>query len=140
MDQHRRLVPINVFVRQLAVPELNNGDKRHLHSLSSRRNARQHPVHPDGVGEFENHFVHELIVANRSRDRNHLRIWRHLWNETLRVKLPQLVATHAAGQHRNMVYISVLNHGRESIFSLVGRELMAHMFFPKFVQSFLRSA
>ncbi|MGH7233423.1 MAG: hypothetical protein ACREJU_18985, partial [Nitrospiraceae bacterium] len=34
---------------------------------------RQHPGHADGMGELEHHFIHQLIVANGSRDGDHFR-------------------------------------------------------------------
>src|SRR6266850_7315883 len=107
--QHGRLVPIDVLMSQLALSKTHDGDQRHLHPLSGRRNALQHPVHADGMGERKHHFVHQLIVANGPRDGSYFRVWRHLGNETLGVKLPQLVPTNTSSQHGNVVYISVLD-------------------------------
>src|SRR5712691_12957596 len=82
LRQHRSLVPIDVFVRQLAVAKVDNDDQGNLDVLAGRLNARQHPVHLDRVRELENHFVNHAIDADRARDRRHRSVRRHLRNET----------------------------------------------------------
>src|SRR5262245_7314003 len=64
LDQHGSLVPIDMFVGQLAFSETNDGRERDLNPLSRRRDPRQHPVHADGVRELEDHFIDQLIRAD----------------------------------------------------------------------------
>ena len=52
LSQHGRLVPVDVLVDQLALPESNNGDERNLNTFSRRSKAGQHPVHSYGMGEL----------------------------------------------------------------------------------------
>src|SRR6266513_880013 len=105
--------------------------------LSCRSKARQHPVHPDGMRELEHHFIHYLIIADSSRDGRHFRIGRHLGNETLRVKLAQLVPADTPGQHWDMVHVGVLNHGGDRVLGVMGYKLMSHMLLPELAKSFL---
>jgi len=79
------------------VAEMNDDNQRDLEPLSGGRDPRQHPVHLDGVGELKNHFVDDTLNSNRARHRSHVCVWRHLWNEALRIKLPKLIVADPAG-------------------------------------------
>src|SRR3989442_10072101 len=75
--------------------------------------------------------------ANGARDGRHLRIRRHLGDESFRVELPQFVLAHAAGQRRNVVHVGVVHHGGERFLAVVGGKLVPDVFLPEFVQGFL---
>src|SRR6266478_1862489 len=126
-----------MLMSQLAFPESNDRHQWNFNPLSRRSDARQHPVHANGMRELEYHFIYQLIVADSSRDGSHLRIGRHLGNETFRVKLAQRLLANTAGQHWDVVDVSVLDHGSERLLGVVGRELIPHMLLPKALQSFL---
>src|SRR5262245_50024348 len=85
LNEHGGLVPVDVLVDQLTIPESDNRDHRYLNLFSCRNNAGQHPVHSYRMGEFDNHLIDHLIGADSSRYRNHLRVGRHLRNETFGV-------------------------------------------------------
>ena len=87
--------------------------------------------------ELKYHFIYQLIIADSPRDGGHLRIGRHLGNETLGAKLAQFILANAAGQHRDMVDTSVLDHGGECVLGVMGYKLMSHMLLPELLQSFL---
>src|SRR5438045_6143796 len=53
---------------------------------------------------------------------------------SVRVKLAHVLFADAAGQHRNVIDVSIINHGGESVLGIMRRELVAHMFFPKIFQ------
>src|SRR5436189_5962153 len=125
---------------QLAVSKSNDGDKWNFHTFSCGSDTRQHPIHLDRVREFENHFVYQLILADRSRDWRHFRIRRHLRNEPFRIELAQFVAAHAAGEHWYVIYISNLDHSCECVLGITSGELVPHMVLPQFAQSFLGRA
>src|SRR5205809_4264063 len=137
LNQHGSLVPVNMLVGQFAFSESNDRHQWHFNSLSRRSNAWQHPVHPDGMRELKYHFIYELIVADGPGDGGHLRIGRHLGNETLRVKLPQFILANATGQHWDVVDISVLDHGGERLLVVASVKLVAHMVLPEPLHSFL---
>src|SRR5438034_6652838 len=137
LNQHRSLVPVNMLVGQFAFSESNDRHQWHFNSLSRRSNAWQHPVHGDGMGELEHHFIYELIVADGPGDGSHLRIGRHLGNETLGVKLTEFILANTAGQHWDVVDISVLDHGGERLLVVASVELMTHMLLPQLLQGFL---
>src|SRR5207249_1347429 len=137
--QHGGLVPIDVLVRQLSVPEVNDHDQRHLDSPSRGSDARQHPVHADGMSELEDHLIDQLIVPDGPRDGNQLRVRGHLRNETFGVELPQLLTPNAPRQHRDVVDIGVVHHRCESIFDTACDELVADMFLPDIMQALLRT-
>src|SRR5207249_8592665 len=90
-----------------------------------------------GMREFKYHFIYELIVADGPGDGGHLRIGRHLGNETRGVKLTEFIPANTAGQHWNVVDISVLDHGGERLLVVASVELMTHMLLPELLQSFL---
>src|SRR5438128_6605526 len=131
LNQHGSLVPVNVFVGQFAFSESNDRHQWHFNSLSRRSNAWQHPVHPDGMRELKYHFIYQLIVADGPRDGGHLRIGRHLRNETFRVKLVELILAHTASQHWDVVDISVLDHARKRLILLVSGAVVPHMLLPE---------
>src|SRR2546430_867540 len=108
LNQDGSLVPVNVLVGQFAFSEPNDRHQWHFNSLSRGSNAWQHPVHPDGMREFKYHFIYQLIVADGPRDGGHLRVGRHLRNETLGVELTEFILANTAGQHWDVVDISVL--------------------------------
>src|SRR5207247_8326964 len=89
------------------------------------------------MGELEYHFIYQLIGADGSRDGSHFRIGRHLGNETFRVKFSQLILADTAGQHWDVVHVSVLDHGAERLLVVASVELMTHMLLPQLLQSFL---
>src|SRR5205809_296073 len=119
LNQDGSLVPVNVLVGQFAFSESNDRHQGHFNSLSRRSNAWQHPVHPDGMREFKYHFIYQLIVTDGPRDGGHLRVGRHLGNETFRVKFSQLILADAPGQYWDVVDISVLDHGGERLLVVV---------------------
>src|SRR5438552_8546068 len=90
------------------------------------------------MGKLEDHFTDKLVVTNRSRERNHLRVRRHLWNETLRVEFAKLFPSDTSCQHRNMVHIGVLDHSGESLLGIVSPKLVPHVFLPEITQDLLR--
>src|ERR1043166_1954356 len=97
LNQHRSLVPVDMLVSKLVVSESDDCDQWNLHPSAGRRNSRQHPIHRDGVGELEYHFVDDLVVSNSSRDWCHLRVRWHLWHDTFRIEFAQLMVTRTTG-------------------------------------------
>ena len=53
-------------MRQLAVAKVNDDDQRNLYVLISWLDPRQHPIHLDGVREFEDHLVNHAINSDRA--------------------------------------------------------------------------
>src|ERR1051325_11017858 len=66
LDEHRGLVPINMLVIQLAVPEAHDYDQGDFDSPTSRRDTGQHPIHFDAVGEFDDHLIDKLVGPDRA--------------------------------------------------------------------------
>jgi len=127
-----------VLVRQFAIAKPHDHDERDLDAPAGRRDTRQHPVHLDAVGEFDDHLVDQLIDADSPRYRGHLHVGRHARDEMGRVKLAQLGVATATGQHRNMIDIGVCDHRRERLIGVFGVELMADVLFPERHQIDLR--
>src|SRR5437016_12949468 len=107
LNQHGSLVPVNVLVGQFAFSEPNDRHQWHFNSLSRGSKAWQHPVHPDGMREFKYHFIYQLIVADGPRDGGHLRVGRHLRNETLEEDLTESTFATPAVQNWDGVDIAV---------------------------------
>jgi hypothetical protein len=120
---------------QLTVPKPDDYDPGDLHSPTSRRNARQHPIHFDAVRKPDHHLIDKLIDVDRAGNRRHFHVGRHLWDEVRRVELPQLRLTRPAGQDRDMIDIRILDHRFERVVGAAGREFMADRFLPKPLQS-----
>src|SRR6266436_4250433 len=45
LNEHGRLIPVDVLVGELPVAELNDDDKGDFHPLAGWRHAREHPLH-----------------------------------------------------------------------------------------------
>src|SRR5947208_5365956 len=125
-----------MFVGQLVAPETDDGHQWHFHPLAGGRNARQHPIHPHRVRELENHFIHELIGANSSRDRSDLGVGWHLRNEPLGIELAQRIFADASCQNGNVIDVSIINHGGEGVLGVSGGKLVSHVFVPEVAQKF----
>src|SRR5262249_3891841 len=65
LDEHRRLVPVQVLVRDLVAFELDDGNERDFHAPSGRCDPRQKPVHADRVREANDHLVDEPVLPDR---------------------------------------------------------------------------
>ena len=67
LDEHRRLVPREVLVGDLAVAEPDDSDGGDLHAIPDRRDAGQNPVHPDEVTARVHRPFHQAAVVTASR-------------------------------------------------------------------------
>src|SRR5438094_10144279 len=110
LGQNQSLIPVDMLMRQFAIAEMHNHHQRNLDVLSRRRNSGQHPVHLNGVCELKHHLVYNSIDADGARNRRHAGVRGHLRNETLCIELAQLGMAHTAGEHRNMIDVSVRYH------------------------------
>ena len=72
---------------QLPFAEMNDHDQRHLDSPPGGGDARQHPIHADGVRELEDELIDESIGSDGARDGSHLGVRGHLGNEIRGVEL-----------------------------------------------------
>lgn len=134
------MIPVDVLVGELAVAKVDDDDQRALDALAGGSDAGKHPVHFNGVGKFENHFVNEPLGADGSGDGNDLRVGRHLGDEVLRVEFAQLVAADAAGQDGDVVDVGVGHHGIERGFGVAGGEFVAEVLLPKVGERLLRGS
>src|SRR5437868_6851615 len=57
-----------MLVSQFPVPKPHDHDQRHFHSPTRGRDTRQHPVHLDGMGETDDHFIDKLIGTDQLVD------------------------------------------------------------------------
>ena len=137
LNEHTRLVPVDVLVRELAVTKADDHDERNLDPLSRWSDPREHPVHSNGVSELEDHLIDQPIVADGARDRSELRVRRHLRNEVLRVEVPQRIPPDTSRHHRHVVDVGILHHCAEGRFRVVRRELASDVFLPEIVQDLL---
>src|SRR5262249_54598058 len=64
LREHRRLIPVDVLVREFVAAKIHDHDEWNSDALARRRDAWQHPVHFDRVGEFKDHLVHHAIRAD----------------------------------------------------------------------------
>jgi hypothetical protein len=56
-----------MFVRQFSIAKAHNGHQGNVNAFSGGLQTRQHPIYPDGMSEFSDHLVDELIVSDRPR-------------------------------------------------------------------------
>src|SRR5829696_6095069 len=94
---------INVLVHDLAVPELDNGNKGDLDGAACRRDAGQHPVDLARVSEAEQHLVHEAVGIHGTTDRDQPRALGVPADEVVAVEAFDLLVPDAAGHSRNVV-------------------------------------
>src|SRR5438045_4830292 len=83
------------------------------------------------MSEAENHIIDNLILAYRPRDWSQRCVRRHCGDEITRVKASESVFAIAAGHHRNVVYVGIVDHCRECGVSVAGGELMPGVLFPE---------
>src|SRR2546430_11428348 len=126
-------------MRQLAVAKVNDDDQWNLYVLAGWRNSGQHPIHFDGVREFEDHLIYDALYSDGARDRSHRGVGWHLGNEALGIKFATLIVSHAAGHHRNVIDISVRDHRFQSIFGVARGEFILDVFIPTIREGFLGS-
>ena len=65
-DEERRLVPVDVLVRDLAVLEAHDDAEREPHRAARRRDSREQLVHLDVVREREDELVDDLDLHRPS--------------------------------------------------------------------------
>ncbi len=66
LNEHRRLIPIDMLVRELAVAEVDDHDRRDFDMFVGGRNAGEHPIHRDGMSELEDELIDDAILADRA--------------------------------------------------------------------------
>jgi len=125
------LVPVDVFMSELAVAELHDGDERDAHRFVGGLDVREDPRHELGVGEGEDHFVDDLVVADGARDWGDLGVGRHGGDEVFRVKTAKSFDAGASGEDGDVVNVSVGDHGGEGSFGVAGGEFIRDMLFPE---------
>ncbi len=103
LNQHRRLIPIDVFVREFAIAELDDRNQRNIDRATGWRNAWQHPVDRGRVGEAEDHLIDNPIMSDRPADRYHAGIGRIAADEMVFVKAFELVMSDSTHRHRIVV-------------------------------------
>src|SRR5690349_10149462 len=129
-----------MFVGQLAFTEMNDDNQGNLHMFSRRLNSWEHPIHLDRAGKFKNHLINNTIHADSSRYRGHIRVGRHLRNETSRIEVTQFVVTYSSSQNGHVVNICIGNHCCERVFRIASGKFILHMIVPLPRQRLLRSA
>ena len=87
--QHRRLIPVDVLVSELAVTELYDGHQGYVDPAVCGRDARKHPGHFLGVRERKNHLVDELVRSYSPRNWGESSIRRHGRNKIRAIKPAQ---------------------------------------------------
>ena len=64
LNQDRSLVPVNVFVGQFPLQEVDDDDHGNFHPLARGRKSRQHPVHRHRVAKAQDDLVHQAVGAD----------------------------------------------------------------------------
>ena len=77
-------------------------------------------------------------MAGRTRHRSHTCVWGHLWNEALRIKLPQLIVADPPGQHRNVIDVGIFDHRCQRVLSIACRKLTLDVLIPEIGQPLWR--
>src|SRR5439155_14616812 len=139
LNEHRCLVPVEVFVRDLVLSEVDDADDRDFDPLACRRNAWQHPLHGYAVGELVDCLFNQPIVANGLRYQNGLHVGWYLWDEVVRVKLAHLVLAHPTGEHGDEKDMGILGHRLERVFNMFRHKLGEHMSVPEITHGLLGS-
>jgi hypothetical protein len=131
LDQHRGLVPINVLMSQFAIPNRTTTTSATSTRLSVGRT-------PGSIQSSSTLWVNLMTISSTSwslpdgsRDRDHLHVRGHSRDEMRRVEFSQLGFATAAGQHRNMIDVGVLDHRGERVFGATGLKFMPDVIFPK---------
>src|SRR5580658_2949970 len=128
--EHRGLVPVDAFVRQFALAKAYHHDQRNLNAAMSRWNTGEHPGHLFAVGEGEDHFVYQLILADGARDQLDRGVRRHRRDEVFFIKSAQAFMAVTAGHHRHVVDVCIVNHGGDGRRDIAGGKLIADVLVP----------
>jgi len=124
------LVPVDVFVGEFAVAEVDDGDERNFDAAIGGGDAGEHPGNFARVREGKNHLVDELILADGARDGSKRGVRRHAGNEIAGIEAAQRGFAVAASHRRNVVDVGILGHGGERRFRVARREFVRRVFFP----------
>src|SRR5271157_1209415 len=117
---------------ELAVTKANDRDEWDFNAPIGRRNTGQHPRHFHRVCEREDHLVHELVFTDCTGDRSESRIRWHDGYEFARIEVAQGRFAIASRQDRDMVDVSVVDHGSQRGLRVTGDEFIRGMLFPEF--------
>src|SRR5437667_10223943 len=129
--EHGGLVPVDVLMRQFAVPKSHDGHQWYLDMTMRGRDTGQHPGHLLGVCERKNQFIDELVLADGARDGRQCRVGRHVRDKTLRIEFAQRGFPESSGQHGYVIDIRVVDHGGQSGLGVARHEFMARVFLPE---------
>lgn len=112
LDQDACLVPIDMFVRDLAVFHACNDDHGHFDVLSGRGNAGKHPVDWLCVRKADDEFVDDLIGAHRPGDLRHGDVRRKkLSYQVIPIEVLHALTTDAAHHVGDIGQMRILRHG-----------------------------
>src|SRR5262249_7935832 len=95
------------------------------------RYAGQHPVDFTAMGEGEKHLVDDLVPANRTTDRDALRVIRILPDEMVFIEALQLVVSDAANHGRDVVDVRRVDHCCHGSIDVPCLEFVPAMGFPE---------
>src|ERR1700685_2740299 len=101
--EHRRLVPVNTLVCELAVAKSDDRDKWNLDPAAGWWNPREHPRHLCRVGEGEDDLVHQSILTQGTGNQLDRRVRRHRRDEVFLIKPAQGFVAVATSHNRNVV-------------------------------------
>src|ERR1700693_3958270 len=87
--EHRRLVPIDALVCELAVAKSDDNDKWNLDAAAGWWNSREHPRHLCRVGEGEDDLVHQSILTQGTGNQLDRGVRRHRRDEVFLIKPAQ---------------------------------------------------
>lgn len=104
-----------MFMRLLALSEPDDDHRRHLHRSSGRDDTGQNTIDHRGVGKAEQHFVDDLVFADRPADRRDGGVGEITADEMIFVEAFQLVMADTPGQGWDVVNTGVGNRGRMDI-------------------------
>src|SRR6266542_1461398 len=134
LPQHGGVVPVDPFTRDLVTTELYDHHDVHGELLAGGRKVRQQPRHRPAVSEGDTELVHELAHPDDAVDGGHLQVVGPGGDEVVPVKGPQRGLPPAAGVHRHVVDVGVLDHGGERRLDVLGRELPLEMLGPELLE------
>ena len=113
MNQHTSLIPIDVLVGNLAVLESNHNSHCQFHTLPCRCDTRKEPINRLGVGETDEEFLDDAILADGTLHARHLHVgWEELADEVVAIEGADAGLADAAGHGRNVIEMRVVAHHR----------------------------
>lgn len=134
LHQHRGLVPVDVFVDQLAAPHAHHAHQHDLYLFLRGRDAGQYPRYLGRVREPDKHLVHDPVDSHGPTEQPHRQVGRVVVHEEFFVEAVEFFVPDPSRHGGDVVHVRPLglsHHGGHGLIRVPVRELEPRVVVPE---------